>query len=469
MNKRTFVTMVALFFALPFLASASIDAATISVTNTNSSGAGSLAQAIAGANPGDTIDFDLPLSGPATITGNFVIDKNLTIVGPGARSLIVTSYMVGGTVFFIGSPSGSTVSISGITLEGAIVGEPGVGIRHGGYGTLDLREMVIRECETAIVGYSITNIDRSTIHDNGPLESSIDWWPGAITNFGVMHITNSTVSDNVGGIGLATGGSGGIYNYSGVLTITNSTIANNTGVGAGGIYHYGFDNGTLNIRNSIVALNTALSGSGGPDIFEYTTPAPSSLGNNLIGINEGSISFPSGSPNVNGDYVGTLASPLDAMLGPLQNNGGPTDTRAVTETSIAFGNGNNCVIDLSCFLFNPPWALVSDQRGTGFSRLSGANVDIGAFEVRVDPDERIEDLITLIRSYNPRLPFGTETSLVAKLRSALIELSAGDEAAAIQFLYDFNREVGAQRGKKLTEAQAEELLTAVEVILTSLS
>ena len=110
--------------------------------------------------------------------------------------------------------------------------------------------------------------------------------------------------------------------------------------------------------------------------------------------------------------------------------------------------------------------MTTDQRGT--SRLSGANVDIGAFELRVDPDERIEDLIVFNRSYDPRLHFGTENGLVAKLRSALIELEEEDESQAIGFLYDFIREVEAQRGKKLTDAQADELIAAAEVILASI-
>ena len=64
-------------------------AATLTVINTNDSGSGSLRQAIAAAAPGDTINFSL--SGcPCTITlisGELVIDKSLTIQGPGASLL----------------------------------------------------------------------------------------------------------------------------------------------------------------------------------------------------------------------------------------------------------------------------------------------------------------------------------------------------------------------------------------------
>src|SRR6188508_3123933 len=64
-------------------------AATITVTNTNDSGAGSLRQAIADATPGSTINFDPNVfATPQTVTltsGTLYIDKNLTIQGPGAN------------------------------------------------------------------------------------------------------------------------------------------------------------------------------------------------------------------------------------------------------------------------------------------------------------------------------------------------------------------------------------------------
>src|SRR5581483_10746624 len=65
-----------------------VSAATITVTNTNDSGAGSLRQAIADAMPGDTINFSV--TGAITLTsGALGITKNLTIQGPGANQLTV--------------------------------------------------------------------------------------------------------------------------------------------------------------------------------------------------------------------------------------------------------------------------------------------------------------------------------------------------------------------------------------------
>lgn len=56
--------------------------ATINVTNINDSGAGSLREAIALANPGDSIILDPSLAGGTiTLNSQLVIDKDLTIVG----------------------------------------------------------------------------------------------------------------------------------------------------------------------------------------------------------------------------------------------------------------------------------------------------------------------------------------------------------------------------------------------------
>ena len=66
----------------------SVHAATLIVTTTADSGAGSLRDAIAAASDGDTIQFDAALNGQTiTLTSaELVIDKNITINGPGAIS-----------------------------------------------------------------------------------------------------------------------------------------------------------------------------------------------------------------------------------------------------------------------------------------------------------------------------------------------------------------------------------------------
>jgi hypothetical protein len=100
-------------------------ATTITVTNTNDSGPGSLRQSLADANDGDTINF--AVTGTIGLTsGELLVDKSVTISGPGAATLAVNGNLTS-RVFHIGS--GKTVSISDLTItNGADASKIGGGI-----------------------------------------------------------------------------------------------------------------------------------------------------------------------------------------------------------------------------------------------------------------------------------------------------------------------------------------------------
>jgi hypothetical protein len=196
---------------------------------------------------------------------------------------------------------------------------------------------------------------------------------------GVLTLTNSTVSnnggtgiDNSGGTTLMnstvsgnSSGTGGIFN-SGTLTLTNSTVSGNSaGFQGGGIYSSG-STSNVNIRNTIIAGNTATNG--GPDIYYGVNGNFQSNGNNLIG-----------NSNTVRAITWQTSDILNqsAQLAPLGNYGGVTLTRALLANSPAINAGNNCVLTVSgCGASDPPTALTTDQRG--FAR--NGQVDIGAFE-----------------------------------------------------------------------------------------
>jgi hypothetical protein len=185
---------------------------------------------------------------------------------------------------------------------------------------------------------------------------------GIVNNHGTLTVTSSTISGNsVVHSNNSTGNGGGIANISNsVLTVTSSTVSNNSASDNGG----GILNSasTASVRSSIVAGNTSTSD---PDVSGQFT----SQGHNLVGASDGTNGFANG---VNGDIVGTIASPVDPQLLPLGNYGGPTQTQLPRPSSQAIDAGDDTVL-------NPPLNLTTDQRGG--ARLFGAHVDIGSVEV----------------------------------------------------------------------------------------
>jgi hypothetical protein len=234
---------------------------------------------------------------------------------------------------------------------------------------------------------------------------------GIIFNEGSLTLTNSTVSNNTasdgGGITNENGGSltltsstvsgntalndgvgGGIYNSWGDLALTNSTVSGNTASGdfsrGGGIMNY---TGNLTLTNSTVSGNTAANGSAivGDSIgcrrpCYYVPPSSSfDFENSILAgscqssrFNEISSAF-----NLADDescaFSTTDIVVADAMLGPLQDNGGPTETHDLLPGSPAIdaGSMDECP---------PP---DTDQRGV--ARPQGTACDIGAVEYLPEP------------------------------------------------------------------------------------
>src|SRR6478672_7668187 len=83
------VSMIPFALAQRTTAKGNRPATTITVTNGNDSGPGSLRQALVDSHDGDTIDFDPALNGQTILltTAELAIAKNVTISGPGANLL----------------------------------------------------------------------------------------------------------------------------------------------------------------------------------------------------------------------------------------------------------------------------------------------------------------------------------------------------------------------------------------------
>src|SRR6202011_2926723 len=193
--------------------------------------------------------------------------------------------------------------------------------------------------------------------------SASNGYGGGIHNYGLsgsapLNLTNSTISGNSALDG------GGIYNDgsssgSAPLTVANCTLSGNTGASGGSIYNFGpSGSASATFTNTIVN-----AGASGATIFNNQGTV-TSLGYNLTSDNGGGFFTAAGDkPNTN------------PKLSPLENNGGPALTHALSTGSPAIDAGNP---SFNPNAFNPP--LNFDQRGSGFSRVVNGRVDIGAFE-----------------------------------------------------------------------------------------
>src|SRR5439155_18232868 len=147
-----------------------------------------------------------------------------------------------------------------------------------------------------------------------------------------LRVNNSTFSGNSAG-----GGGGGIENFQATAILNSSTFSGNSVGGAAGINNYG----TLALTNTIVAGNTA--------------PFLPNLNLDSCGSFSGANNLTDGDPH----------------LAPLGNYGGPTQTMPPLHGSPAIDAGRDSITNF----------LAADQRG--YSRRSGAHVDIGAAEPQV--------------------------------------------------------------------------------------
>jgi CSLREA domain-containing protein len=306
----------------------------------------------------NTITFATNVTGAITLTlGQLTINHDVTIIGPGAKALAITVSNSSSSFHISG---GAAAAISGLSIRNVVVGFSSyTGMTIDGGSSLSLNACSVSGFRsTGIFNGGTLTLNSCTVAGNSGDTG------GGISNYGLLTVTNSTISGN------GASSAGGIYNHpTGTLTLNSTTVHSNyifnSFQGGGGIRN---NSGVVMVRNSIVAGNTNVGAATGPDCIGSFT----SLGYNLIGKTNDSSGFSIAIQ----DQIGSIASPLNPLLGPLADNGGPTLTHKPLSGSPALDKGNG-------------GGLTSDQRGrlrpydflTVANAAGGDGSDIGAYEV----------------------------------------------------------------------------------------
>ena len=363
----------------------------------------SLREAIGNANEnGDQSDitFASNVTGAITLASPLEISLSLSVAGPGAKVLALSG---GGATrhFFI--QTGASATISGLTLRDGRANDSGMGAaspstRSGG-SILNEGTLVLLDC--ALSG----NRAVGAVPSNSFEEGDTFGRGGAIQNTGVATLRRCTLSNNIAQGGPSGGGassgailSGSQPNHS--LTMDSCTLSGNMALATARTNSTsGFSPGSLGgaisvsggtalLQNVTIAGNSAqtaeqegFSNGGGLSVGNATLTLQNSLiaGNsarkagNAPGAGPDLSGQASGNFNLLGNASGaTLGGSnnqigVDAKLGPLADNGGPTDTFALLTGSPAINAGNS--------------AEDVDQRGA--ARPQGASDDIGALEMQL--------------------------------------------------------------------------------------
>jgi Ca2+-binding RTX toxin-like protein len=415
-----------------FAATGTAQATDFPVTNLDSSGPGSLRDAIDQANAAagaDRVLFQAGLSGTIHLNepsqdGQLYIDEALEVVGPGADQITVSGDAQS-RVLYINTAAGDDVTISGLKIiQGNVKYQAPTGGNILSRGAdLTVADSVVRS-GNAFVGGGITSSASLALRDSTVSGNTANLLGGGIVaGYGgegtTVRISGSTIANNAatgkyfdnatdgadateptqregggGGAvvdedtiienstftGNATAGQGGAilakYGDAAAPAVRSTTISGNSAGSGGGIYSYTYQpNGTVHphllIENSIVAGNEADGLANGPDLAGGPFETAFSL-----------IQTPS-SVTINETVPGSNIFGLDPLLAALGENGGPTRTMALLPASPATDNGRT------------PTGETTDQRGEPRpsdlgtfpnSPAAGSDgADIGAYERQAPP------------------------------------------------------------------------------------
>jgi hypothetical protein len=228
---------------------------------------------------------------------------------------------------------------------------------------------------------TITTILRSTVSGNTASGLAAVYGGGInVTDKATLKLTRSTVSGNQAN----DNGQGGGIASDATVTVLASTVSGNTAE---------LQHGGLSTSSALTVISSTVTANSAPYVGGIAAGNAFVLDSSIVAGNDGTESGAENDCNANqaettadhsiigdgtfcggitdgqdGNKVGTAVAPLDALLGPLAKNGGPTRTHALLAGSPAIKAGGK------------PCATAKDQRGVARPKPSGTACDSGAFE-----------------------------------------------------------------------------------------
>jgi hypothetical protein len=354
------IVMAVVALAVPGLASAAI----FNVDRTDDNAAASACTAAANdcslrgaiiasnADPNTADTINVPAGTYSRSSAYPTIVGSVNVIGAGAATTVINANAQGRALFFQGPGLlDKTGLVSDVTIRGGSA-PFGAGASVENYGTLTLRRVTVANnvagdsggglvvnANDRLVVENSTITGNSTLIDGGGIWNNGGAFAGTV---GSMTLTNVTISGNSAQAGA------GVWNV-GVATFSNVTLVDNSATSNGGNLKLTIK--AITVKNTIVA-------NGAPNncFIDNNNPGSTvSAGHNLESADTCGFSHSS-------DSLDT-----DPMLGPLQDNGGPTFTHDLLPGSPAIDAGDNS------------GSPTTDQRGV--PRPQNVIADIGAYEV----------------------------------------------------------------------------------------
>ncbi len=425
MMRRIKLLAINIFVALlgVLVFSASANAATYTVTNTNDSGAGSLRQAITSANStigSDTIDFSIgsgavqivptsalpPVIYPVTIDGTTqpgfgsapIVELSGNGAGANARGFYVSGNGAGSTIrgLIINrfSAQGIFVDTNNVTIVGNYIGTNAAGTAaaaNGSDGIGIFSGTNLASANGNIVG-GTTAADRNVVSGNTGNGIAITAQDNGTTNNNTVQ--GNYIGTNAAGMSaIANGGDGFLLNNAqGVGTMTGNMIGGTTGVTVGGactgacnlmsgniangagLWHSGASGNTFKgnyVGTNVAGTAAVANGDIGLEVNETpnnTVGGTDPEDRNILSGNKGAGLFITGAAAtgnvVQGNYIGTNASGNSALANQKMGIGIGASPGAVGANSNTIGGTTGVTVGGAC---------------TGACNLISGNLQNGVF------------------------------------------------------------------------------------------